>query len=844
VLAAGLLIGRSGLLGNTLEALRDQAGRTATVVRARLGSDAPDGISVDIKYKHYMKLMAKRQEALAAGLLVPGPDDFVPATVRYRDRSIRARVRLKGDRPDHWEGEKYSLRIELRGDETLFGIKRFSIQHPNTRDYALEWFYHRALRREGLIGLRYDFINVTVNGDDLGIYALEEHFEKHLIESNERREGPVVRFNEDLYWAEAAHHDDLGNTHEDRRAGAGAYQASEVDGFGTSRWLEDPARAGVYRKALGILEGYRRGEVDAADAFDLDQLARFFVLSDLFGSLHSAHWRNARFYYNPVTSRLEPIGFDSASGRRLHRLALADPNERWLKPEIYQYEAGYWPLLLADADFQAAYLKALERFAEADYADALLADLADELEQTERMLQREFPEASFSGEFLRQNHAYMRRMLDPVATVRGYVRELAGEELGLEVANLQVLPVQLVALRHGDSRIATFDPPVVLDGRQGNDLPEYRTVSTRIDAALTPNDLDADSLEVVHRFLGTRRLRGDVLGLEPPADPTAALADPTRFPPDVNGFDFLRIDSEASTIAIRPGTWTVSRHLRIPEGYRVVARGGTRLRLGPGVTIVSHSPLDFHGEAEDPIVIESASDVLGEGLLVLGARGSSTLRHVLFRNLGSPDEAGWALTGAVTFYESPVEIYATRFVDNQAEDSLNIVRSPFTLERVSIHGATSDALDVDFSDGEIRDSEFFDSTNDAIDVSGAVVQIHRVTVRGAGDKAVSAGEASSVDLHDSNLSEATVGVASKDSSRVGIVGTTIREAFIDLAAYRKKPEFGGGEIGSLRLTIDDPPGSFVRDPISRIELNTRAVGQPREDAFAFVEAAADGEAGN
>ena len=32
------------------------------------------------------------------------------------------------------------------------------------------------------------------NGRDLGIYALEEHFEKRLIEHNRMREGPIVRF--------------------------------------------------------------------------------------------------------------------------------------------------------------------------------------------------------------------------------------------------------------------------------------------------------------------------------------------------------------------------------------------------------------------------------------------------------------------------------------------------------------------------------------------------------------------------------------------------------------------------------------------------------------------------
>ena len=77
-------------------------------------------------------------------------------------------------------------------------MKEFSIQHPKTRNYVYEWLFHEALKREDLLSLRYEFIDVTLNGKDLGTYALEESFEKRLIEHNGYREGPIVRFNEDL----------------------------------------------------------------------------------------------------------------------------------------------------------------------------------------------------------------------------------------------------------------------------------------------------------------------------------------------------------------------------------------------------------------------------------------------------------------------------------------------------------------------------------------------------------------------------------------------------------------------------------------------------------------------
>ena len=45
------------------------------------------------------------------------------------------------------------------------------------------------------VTLRFDFINVTLNGINMGIYAIEESIDKILVENNNYREGPVIKFN-------------------------------------------------------------------------------------------------------------------------------------------------------------------------------------------------------------------------------------------------------------------------------------------------------------------------------------------------------------------------------------------------------------------------------------------------------------------------------------------------------------------------------------------------------------------------------------------------------------------------------------------------------------------------
>ena len=59
-----------------------------------------------------------------------------------------------------------------------------------------ESILHKLLKYEKLPYLRYKFIPVSLNGKYLGIYALEEHFGKELIENSGFREGPILKISD------------------------------------------------------------------------------------------------------------------------------------------------------------------------------------------------------------------------------------------------------------------------------------------------------------------------------------------------------------------------------------------------------------------------------------------------------------------------------------------------------------------------------------------------------------------------------------------------------------------------------------------------------------------------
>lgn len=80
------------------------------------------------------------------------------------------------------------------------GMKKFSLQSYQRRCGVCDWFFNRILRRNDVLALRYNFVEAYLNGDRLGLYIVEETFDKYLVENNNYREGPILKFDEENFW--------------------------------------------------------------------------------------------------------------------------------------------------------------------------------------------------------------------------------------------------------------------------------------------------------------------------------------------------------------------------------------------------------------------------------------------------------------------------------------------------------------------------------------------------------------------------------------------------------------------------------------------------------------------
>ncbi|MBU2524382.1 glycoside hydrolase family 55 protein [Patescibacteria group bacterium] len=258
---------------------------------------------------------------------------------------------------------------------------------------------------------------------------------------------------------------------------------------------------------------------------------------------------------------------------------------------------------------------------------------------------------------------------------------------------------------------------------------------------------------------------------------------------------FLIIDKKNKVITIPRGTFELTTPLIVPRGYLLVAESGVSLMLGSKMYITSYSPIKFIGTKDNPIRI-GAKNVNKEWLniTVINAGERSILEHVIISGGSEKVDDDFNITGGITFLKSDVDIRNVLIENMNGEDALNIVQSNFCLENTTINGTKADAFDSDFSNGSIDKLTFDNIGNDAIDVSGSQVSINNTDILNAGDKGISAGEGSTVTIENSIINDSFIGLASKDLSRITAINVDIGKTYFSLAAYRKKNEYGPGQI--------------------------------------------------
>ena len=754
-------------------------------------------LSIDISLDDYNALKSQRKEAFAIGQLIKTQDSYVPAKINYKKNSLKCKIRLKGDNLDHMFGEKWSFRVKIKDNKTLLGMNTFSLQHPKTRNYLKEKIFYSLAQKLNLISLRYHFVNLTINGQNKGIYALEEHFSKNLIENNKRREGPILKFDESTTWNNELK---FRNLKMEKWNSDGSFNSSNVTSFENLNSLaaKNPHQYELYLTGISLLNDFQSGRKNVVDVFNIDQWAKLFALCDITGSQHGVRWHNVRFYYNPINRKIEPIPYDANGGNNPHNIIPIIIGTENSTRDIYN--SNFIKQIFSDKVIYEKYLYYIHKFLEEDLIGNFFKQNEKDIYFQKTLLHGEFPKSTINyKEFYEKQSEYIANFLNPQMSIAGYY--YGNNHNQFSIGNLQVLPVELIDIID-DRGISYFNfDNIQLPGKSSSKPVKLSFFS--INGSMKEHWVSNhgySELKIRHKILGSSRILHSNFFIRKHLKDFSLDNNYSRMILKLKDQKFTEINLDKKVILVKKGKWIIRDRLVVPPNYKIIIGTNTHLDFINSAKLISYSPIIFKGSLSQHSSVTSSDNSSG-GITVMNSNEKTIFERVDFSNLSNLRENSWFLSGSINIYNSKVCFRHCSFINlSGGDDSLNVINSEFDIEGCYFENSSSDAIDVDYGSGKIDDTTFINSGNDAIDISGANVSIENVHIDGAQDKAISVGERSNVVMTNISINRAEIGITSKDGSTVNAEAIDFNNTRVGLCAFRKKSEFGPAKIISKSIS--------------------------------------------
>jgi hypothetical protein len=749
--------------------------------------------------------------------------EYVNGNLEIAGKNYNVKVRMKGLAPDHWVGNKVGLRIKGRKGDRPFGMSRFSIQNPATRDYYLDKFVSLLSRKLDLITPRTHFVDFYINGERIGIMNLEEHFSKQLIENTEHKESVFLKRKALFSYA---------NTKPYSVERSIASNAME-----NGTWTHDTAgnseaiRKSLGQKALGLVNSYFLGYSKASQVFDVHKVGTYLAMNAYLNAHHSMSQLNQRWYFNPYTEKLEPIPLET----QLAWSAASHIQFNHITSQVYAPTYDLWASLIADNDVYEEFKKASNLIKEL-IDNGEIETMFNEIEELYFSLNRYYvdlppPNLALLNTWYRDNHPKI---------IHGQYFDHAKFKNNEKIVDLPPgIPFSIAQIYQGNggrllaiSNILNEDIDIKIFSKKHETEPLFKF---RLDASLNVASrslvlipIDGD-LSVKDFYISTTSSNGIT---------REALAVPKVMPlalPRIREvgvekikklIPFAAFDIAKKEITIPKGEWQVHENLVISEGWLLKVLPGAKINFAANAGLVVYGSINFDGTPENRIELSPINvDSFWPGIAVFNENDykdfkTSRIQSTDIYKTNGFSQSDFHLTGGVNFYRSDIELKNVKFLETVAEDQLNIIKSRFNINQTEFINARSDAFDSDFSTGVIRNSNFDTVGGDGFDVSGTNAAIYSSSFNQIHDKSVSVGEASELKIDGLSIIDTGTGVAVKDGSSSDASNVSIINARSYIfAVYRKKPEYGPASLAGYRIRWTSSSGKNVCQKGSYLKIN-------------------------
>jgi len=749
-----------------------------------------------------------------------GKEAFVRGLLRYPDGNFeKVGVRYRGDSLHHWGFAAKSWLVRTSKDRPIEGQRRWHLILPRWRSVAN---YHVNLRMAGHMGLLAadsSLVDLRINGRQHGgIYLLQPQQDESFLRNHRRLPS-------DLYVGDMTTFDD------------NFVNEAAFGGLWELPWLWQKAAVNNKypedsRRPLEILF-FRLNHSTTAELMELLDVkawADFSAYMQLFGADHIDMGHNWKLLYDAGKLTFVPVVGD---GNGLpdeilaNTTAIPGRDVSITTPLLARLHQDHGFLRLKNDALTRFYLEHLDRkfftelqsfyhavaptlavFPQLDWIGTVdgrpvhyfdNADLQQRIARVTPLLTTWFA-AHQRNQTLSPEHL-QAAVVDP-HTLRLAVDGYASARLGWRVpAGATVRGVRLL-IHRPDGRTESADVTSRLTTKGDTTWLDWALLAqrqvgrpgighARADHIVRPAtyDLVFDGVEVSALELVAAGGLGETFSL--PRVPALALA-----PVGADNSSLLPGDA---TVTFWSGDIHLEGLTELHGPLEIAA--GTRVRLGPGASLIARGRVTIRGTASEPVHMDRRLPDQPWGTFALVGSGAdgSNLEHCVIRGGSGLVSPFTLFSGMVSVRNvARIRLQNCRIEDNTGYDDLfHAVYSSLDISDCVFRGAFRDGVDLDICQAKLLRTTIEKTGNDALDLMTSEVVVNQCRFRQAGDKGLSAGETSKAVVLDSRLDNNVTGIQAKDGSQALLYNVTFAGNGTHLSAYHKNRSY----LGVARLTL-------------------------------------------
>ncbi|PIQ76866.1 hypothetical protein COU78_01035 [Candidatus Peregrinibacteria bacterium CG10_big_fil_rev_8_21_14_0_10_49_24] len=253
---------------------------------------------LQVKQEDLLKL--EEETAKAEVFIADDAKFWIDATFTAEGEDYDVKIRIRGDRFNHWKFRKKSWRIKFPKEHLFHGMKEMTLIIPEDRAWFAEMLNSYRARAMGLLQPPMQFTTVSINGSAPLVYLETEHWTKEMLEKQGRpgdinfyKTGGVNTSSFDGWdpiFKDIAYWDKFTTS-----------VVSAHDSFEELDLLFSVMQPGAHTQP-DFRERIRT-------IFDLDVLTKWYAHSLLAGNLHVGG-DNLRLLFDSSRGRFEPIPWD------------------------------------------------------------------------------------------------------------------------------------------------------------------------------------------------------------------------------------------------------------------------------------------------------------------------------------------------------------------------------------------------------------------------------------------------------------------------------------------------------------------------------------------------------